>query len=296
MDGKIRVKSEVGRGSTFSFQSALKPGNAEKIQTRQSPELDIQTDQPLKILLAEDNPVNVKVTTKLLTLMGHMPVAAPDGKKVLEHLADEYFDLVLMDIEMPEMDGLEATRRIRNGDAGHLNRGIPIIAMTAHTLGDIREKCEDSGMNDVISKPAEFYELHSIIMKNIPESQAIIPESAKRRQMLVREDTILDRKGALCRFSGDEAFLMEVYKLFPQEASGILGKLREAANRYQMKEVAMQAHKFKGTCGAVGAESCQNYAARLEQVAKEEKTEQIGPLFERLEQAFEEVCALISKL
>lgn len=298
MAGEIRVESEVGKGSIFSFTAVFKPGDAEKVQReKQKKEVDtfLETDRRLKILLAEDNPVNVKVAMKFLKQLGHDPINATDGKQALKLLGERHFDLVLMDLEMPEMDGLEASRRIRAGKAGEANRKIPIIAMTAHTVGDIREKCEAVGMNDVVTKPADFYELNSIINGNIHEDNATVSESAEKRLAYTRDETILDRKSTLRRFGGDEDFLREVYALFPKESSVIIEKLREAIFGNDLKGIIMQAHKFKGTSGAIGAESCQVHAARLEQAAREEKTEQIMPIFQRLEQDLEKVNRLISE-
>ncbi|MDM8550915.1 response regulator, partial [Desulfobacterales bacterium HSG2] len=298
MDGEIQVESEMGKGSVFSFTAVFKPGDAEKVQAekqKKEAEAPFETEHGLKILLAEDNPVNFKVAMKFLEQLGHDPVNAGDGKQVLTILGQARFDLVLMDLEMPEMDGLEASRRIRAGEAGDANRKIPIIAMTAHTVGDIREKCEAAGMNDVVTKPVDFYELNSIIKGNILESDTVVSQSTEKRLAHTQNEILLDKKGTLRRFGGDEAFLGEVYKLFPKEASAIIEKLREAIRDNDIKEIAMQAHKFKGTSGAIGAESCQIFAARLEHAAIEEKTEQIIPIFERLEQDLEKVYALISE-
>lgn len=296
MGGSIRTESEVGRGSIFSFQVVFKLGNVENIQceTRNGkcPKLP-ETEHQLRILLAEDNLVNVKVANKFLIQLGHTVITAFDGKQAVRRLGESPFDLVLMDIEMPETDGLEAALQIRSGKAGEMNRHIPIIAMTAHTVRDIREKCEAAGMNDIVAKPVDFHELNSILIKNLSEKSSVVSEPTGECLELAEHDVILDKKGTLHRFGGDEAFLREVYTLFPKEASVVMRKLREAVNCHNIRETDMQAHKLKGTFGAVGAKSCQSVAACLEQAAKEEKIEHIGPLFEQLEKEFEKVNALI---
>jgi CheY-like chemotaxis protein len=116
---------------------------------------------PLCILLAEDNPINQQLAVIILAKMGYNPIVAANGKEVLEHLEKAPFDLILMDVQMPEMDGLEATRAIRRGE-GHQP---VIIAMTANATRDDREKCLDAGMNDYLSKPVDLDQLVIMLKK-----------------------------------------------------------------------------------------------------------------------------------
>src|SRR4051794_24434907 len=110
--------------------------------------------RPLQILLVEDNPVNQKVAARLLEKHGHTVVVAWDGKEALRTLAVRDFDLVLMDVQMPEMDGLEATAAIRAGEQG-TDRHLPIVALTAHAMKGDREKCLQAGMDGYVPKPVQ---------------------------------------------------------------------------------------------------------------------------------------------
>ncbi|MBW1706988.1 MAG: response regulator [Deltaproteobacteria bacterium] len=121
----------------------------------------------LKILLAEDNIVNQKLAVKMLEKRGHRVVVSSNGRKALEAYEREWFDLILMDVQMPEMDGLEATRAIREKEkerGGH----IPIVAMTAHAMKGDREKCLSAGMDDYVPKPIKADELFSVVERVAP--------------------------------------------------------------------------------------------------------------------------------
>ncbi|MBC7292642.1 MAG: response regulator, partial [Thermoleophilia bacterium] len=117
----------------------------------------------LRVLVAEDNPTNQLVALRLLEKMGHQPTAVSNGREAVETLAREAFDLVLMDVQMPEMDGFEATRVIRDPNSPVLDHQIPVIAMTAHALTGYREQCLAAGMDDYIAKPVQPEELAQVL-------------------------------------------------------------------------------------------------------------------------------------
>jgi CheY-like chemotaxis protein len=124
-------------------------------------------EKNIRILVAEDNPVNQTLALKLLEKLGYMAEAVDNGKKAVAALEKTDYDLVLMDVQMPEMDGLEATRTIRDPKSRVLNHEIPIVAFTAHAMKGDRERCLESGMDDYISKPVKPEHLAEIIAKNL---------------------------------------------------------------------------------------------------------------------------------
>lgn len=159
MGGKIWVESEKGSGSKFVVELPVDIGNnnTPKAVTRHA------SHKQLNILLAEDNKLNANLAMSVLKKMGHSGKMASNGKEAIDYLAREPFDLVIMDIEMPEMDGIEATREIRSGNANVINPQIPIIALTAHALKGYEQKSFNAGMNYYLTKPADFNKLSMVI-------------------------------------------------------------------------------------------------------------------------------------
>ena len=155
LHGRIRVSSEPGKGSRFNFTILAKPAPQKATPATAEALPRLAEKYPLRILLAEDNPINRQLAVMILDKMGYSCGVAENGKEVLDHLQKEPFDLIFMDIQMPEMDGLEATRRIRRGNG----KQPVIIAMTANTTRKDRDDCLTTGMNDFLSKPVHLDEL-----------------------------------------------------------------------------------------------------------------------------------------
>ena len=168
--GNIWVDSEVEKGSVFNFKLDVKPGHKKNLDhsaikiksNHKKSENDFSTK--LEILLAEDNIVNQKVALHIIKKWGHTVTVANNGKEVLDLLENKKFALILMDIQMPEMDGIKATNLIRNSSSNFI-KNIPIIAMTAHAMKGDRELCLNAGMDDYISKPFDVDELKHVINK-----------------------------------------------------------------------------------------------------------------------------------
>jgi CheY-like chemotaxis protein len=180
MGGKIGLESKEGKGSTFWFTAVFEKqpagsGSADKM----SPKNDVdgvmeaslqslpflKTASKIRILVAEDNPVNQKVAQAMLKKMGLRADVVANGKEAVNVLQIIPYDLLLMDCQMPEMDGFEATRVIRQQGSKALNPHIPIIAMTAATMRGDREKCIQAGMSDFIAKPFQKRELAEMLAR-----------------------------------------------------------------------------------------------------------------------------------
>jgi PAS domain S-box-containing protein len=159
MGGSILVKSRLGEGSTFTFTARLGIAPQDCAPARASaPRALAHPQRSLRILVAEDNPVNQKLTRLLLEKRGHSVAVVANGEEALRASAREEFDLCLMDVQMPLMDGIECTRAIRESERGG-HRRLPIVAMTAHALPSDRERCLAAGMDGYISKPVRVREL-----------------------------------------------------------------------------------------------------------------------------------------
>lgn len=160
MGGEIWVESEKDKGSTFHFTVRVE---TEKIPSETVIEEEPATKKELKVLVAEDNMLNAQVVMAFLKRLGHSSEMAENGKEALTRLSKEEFDAVIMDIEMPEMDGIEATKAIRAGMGKVLNPDIPIIALTAHALKDYRIRSLEAGMNEYMTKPVDIERLSEIL-------------------------------------------------------------------------------------------------------------------------------------
>jgi signal transduction histidine kinase len=160
MGGEVSFHSEPGRGSTFSFTVGFEKAEPEEA-LEQQPAVKLGGLPPLSILLAEDNPVNRLFLGRALTTAGHAVIEAENGAEALEKIRTNRVDLVLMDIQMPEVDGVEAARRIRAGGFGRPD--VPIIALTAYAMKGDKEKFLDNGMDGYVTKPVDFGELAGTI-------------------------------------------------------------------------------------------------------------------------------------
>jgi CheY-like chemotaxis protein len=164
--GDIRVESQLGAGSIFHFTAWLKKSEAVSQEKHELKKFK-NTLPSLKVMLVEDNPINQKLGSLLLLQAGHQVTVVENGKEAVEtfNTYPKSFDLIFMDIQMPEMDGLEATRLIREKEEGKETGHVPIIAMTAQCMEGDREKCYDAGMDDFIAKPIKKENIQYILEK-----------------------------------------------------------------------------------------------------------------------------------
>jgi CheY-like chemotaxis protein len=164
MGGRLRVESQLGHGATFSFSIAAEVAEMPQVNAPPPAAREPAADLPaLKIIVPDDNAVNRRVAVSLLKLLGYQADSAGDAKDLLERVKHTDYDVVFMDVQMPEMDGLEATRRIRadlpSGRQPH------VVAMTAAAFPEDRARCLDAGMNDYIAKPASLDELAAVLRR-----------------------------------------------------------------------------------------------------------------------------------
>jgi CheY-like chemotaxis protein/HPt (histidine-containing phosphotransfer) domain-containing protein len=204
---------------------------------------DRQPEQmPRRILLAEDNLVNQKVAARVLERGGHQVVVVGDGNQALTALEAGQFDLVLMDVQMPDMDGFEATAAIREREKTTLDH-IPIIAMTAYAMKGDRERCLEAGMDDYVSKPVRAKELIEAVGSLLPS-----PGSEGVGSQLNGSDPI-DSEAVLERFGGDGRLLREVIDIFLEDCPKSLQKVRAAVSTGDTAALEGAAHSIKGSVG-----------------------------------------------
>jgi signal transduction histidine kinase/CheY-like chemotaxis protein/HPt (histidine-containing phosphotransfer) domain-containing protein len=278
LGGAIDVRSGVGRGATFFFSVPL--GDAPRST---AVPVSPQTKRT-RVLVADDNPINCKVALSILERLGYDAEAAPDGRAALAALAASAFDVVLMDIEMPGMDGLETARRVRAGAAGEHHRGMPIIALTAHISVAEQRRCRAAGMNDFVSKPVHPERLRAKIERHLgrdggSENPAAIGEGPEP------DAPVLDVAELLARFDGDAALCKDLLRIFLRDAPGAVRALREARAAGDREALGREAHALRGAAAYVAARAVASCVQAVERCAAQGALDSVDPLLDTLDDA-----------
>ena len=235
----------------------------------------IESSRQLRILVAEDNLVNQKLVMRMLEKMGHLSRLAQNGREVLRMLESETFDLVLMDVQMPEMDGLTATRKIREMATPAKSR-VPIIAMTAHAIKGDRERCLEAGMDSYISKPMTSQGIAAAIAEVVPLKDQ---GNGPARTPLVEVSSSTWNRGAMLeRIDGDESLLRELLTIFLEESPKQLTSLQLAIESRNPEEVERTAHSMKGELGYLGLANAAQTARDLEHLGHERNLQPVAGL------------------
>ncbi len=267
MGGQIGVESSEGVGSTFWFTARFRQNTSTKnVPSQEKPRVrKLMNDdrKDLRILLVEDDYITRKVSSMLLKRSGQEHVDfADDGLKAIQKLQQSHYDIVLMDMQMPEMDGVEACRLIRQTDSGVLDPNVPIIAMTANTLEDDRDKCLSAGMNGFISKPLDADELNQTIQQLIsltdttfgisnPDSQDELSTIDHEKLSQVKQDM------------GDK--FKPLVQLFLTHLPEKLLSIQSCIASDNPEKMKAAAHKLRGNCASFYAEKMANLCDRIEQ-------------------------------
>jgi len=243
------------------------------------PPAQTPSQRSLHILLAEDNVVNQRLTVWMLHKWGHSVVVTGNGTEALAALAHETFDLVLMDVQMSDLDGLATTAAIRAQE--HVTGAhMPIIALTAHAMPGDRERCLAAGMDAYLSKPLQAQQLAQLIDSMVSASgptPAMAPVSAPCA-------AVFDQQATLARVQGDREMLQEIARLFLVETPELLAAIRESIARGDSQALARAAHSMKGTVESFGAQAAREAALRLEMMGRGGDLTQAAPACTALEQ------------
>ncbi|MCD6406243.1 MAG: response regulator [Planctomycetes bacterium] len=254
----------------------------------------------VRILVAEDIETNRKVALKLLEKLGYRADAVANGREAVEALKTTAYDIVFMDVQMPEMDGFTATRAIRDEASGVLNHDTVVVAMTAHAMKGDREDCLEAGMNDYISKPLRSEALAEVIAKwafreKPPQeepsqekpSQEDSPQESRPPEPAGPEEIAFDRTDLMDRLDGDEEFLREIVAAFIADAPRQIDGLRDALADGDAAEVRRRAHALKGASANISAVWMQRVSLEMEMAGEAGDLEKAAFLLERLSQEFE---------
>ncbi len=252
-----------------------------------------------RILLAEDNAINQKVALGILKKLGLSADAVGNGDEAVKALCSIPYDLVLMDCQMPVIDGFEATRIIRDPGSSVLNHDVPVIAMTAHALVGDREKCINAGMNDYIAKPVTPQELAGILEKWLPGAEGTAAghvKDGREAEPNTQPDTfeeipVWDKAEMLDRLLGDEKLAKDIVRGFISDIPKLSAALKDALEAENIAEVERQVHTIKGAAASVGAAALRAVALKMEKTAKNGNMEAAKNLFDKLEAEFERLKA-----
>jgi CheY-like chemotaxis protein len=249
--------------------------------------------KPLQILLAEDSLVNQRLATTLLKRHGHTVMVAKNGREALALLNANSFDVILMDVQMPELDGIEATARIRAKER-LTGTHIPIVAMTAHALKGDRERCLQAGMDEYVSKPVRAAELFRTLQIVLPQATGLSPRSEVPSSKPVAAGRVVDWSEAFEGVGGDLALLRGLVEAALEEMPRQLAKIEKALAEGNAKSLKIAAHTLKGTVRYFGDVPLYGLALRMETLASEGKLDEAGRDLEAIRVELDRVHADLS--
>ena len=292
--GTIGVKSKTGEGTTFFFHLSFEIATQETIVLKVIETETRDSLSHLKILVAEDNAINQMIVKKILKDWGVNAECANNGRIAIEKLQVTHFDLILMDIQMPEMDGYTATQKIRN-ELKEPFRSIPIMAMTAHAVPTEKQKCFDLGMNEYISKPFNPQDLKKKIIALALQSKRVQPEqkllqventdskneteekkSFQKKELTIENSASISKvernptegKINLCYLKeiadGNDSFIIEMIEMFLEKTPEALEKMTSSMLQQNWEEVRLIAHRIKPSFVYMGLSETQKVLAEIE--------------------------------
>ncbi len=307
MGGDIGVTSEYGRGSTFWLTLALPHSDDSEIAQQgllsQAEEKQIVDDSTLQgsVLVAEDNEVNQRVISLMLKSLGLSCTVANNGLEVFDHLGDSAYDLILMDCQMPRLDGYQTTKRIRNGGDDFHN--IPIIALTANAMESDRKACHAAGMDDFLAKPIDQSKLKQLLEKWL-NPRAEQPSSVNADSVRVEgetepsanDDELIDCTALQSLIDIMEDEFTGLCDIFIQNSKLKMAKLSAAIAAENSAEVVGILHFLKGSCSSVAAVQLTAMVTRIETLAKQGELKEIEQQLPALERCYRNTIDEINRL
>ena len=287
MGGRLGVDCSPGQGSTFYFDILLALGTM-ALEETWTPA--IRDSRHLRVLLAEDTIANQKIVKSILTKRGHTVEIARNGREVVDKIGAKPFDIVLMDVQMPIMDGLQATSHIR---AHELGRHVPIVAITAHVLPGDRERCLAAGMDGYLAKPISTDDLiKTVEMLSVPEEKKpcravgrpqTTPASS---QPAVEGGRVFEIESVLKRLGQDRRIFENLVEFYIEDCPTLLEQVRAALRESDAKAIALAAHSLKGLAANFSAPDAVKVAAIVEKAGYDRELATVAESIEPLEREF----------
>jgi PAS domain S-box-containing protein len=269
MGGELSLESTPGQGSRFRLRLPL-PYSASDLLPNQvdgNGKTKSTSFPGVKVLVAEDNVINQKLLSYMLENLGVSVQVADDGKSAYQQLEQGDIDLVLMDCQMPEWDGLTATRAVREREAKQGRARLPIIALTANAMSGYDEVCRDAGMDDYLIKPLREEDLVNTLARWLPDRASLVQQTAPARvETAPTNDFDREKLRRICR--NDERQIDEMLRLFISSTESLLADLALAVEKRDAIQTARQAHQIKGAAAYMGAEAMTTLASETESLAK----------------------------
>ncbi len=272
-----------------SINKAEKASSSSTVEKAPKEAIPVSNKQNMHILLAEDNLINQKVALKMLENLGYKADSVANGIEAVKKLENIQYDLILMDVQMPEMNGLEATMYIRSKDSKVLNHDIPIVALTAHAMKGDREKCIKAGMDDYLPKPVKPAELGDMISKYLSNTTV---KSGNLKMNYDSENSTLDWQSLEERLE-DRELIMDVLEMFTGSATETISSMRSASSENDASTMRKIAHTLKGVAGNVAAKNIEQIALEIEFHSSKGNLENANKLIDKVECEFQNVMAAI---
>jgi CheY-like chemotaxis protein len=238
-------------------------------------------ESSLHILVAEDNMINQRLVTALLEKAGHRVTLAGNGDEALSRWRESHFDLILMDVQMPETDGFEATRQIRHREQGS-GTHVPIVATTAHAMMGDRDRCLQAGMDEYLSKPIDRQELLEVLARQATKRN--VSTSSNGGPMLSENPEIVNKADVLSRLDGDEELFREIIGIFLMDSQSLVDQVSAAIAAQNSEDLERSAHKLKGAVGTFTKGKALSAAQQLETMGRERDLTGAEDVFAQLKQ------------
>lgn len=274
MKGELSAESEYGKGSCFSLVLPLTAVAEPEGGLSETGEENGSLGAGLTVLVVDDDPVNRRVAAHLLVELGARAVEAESGHAALAELGRARYDLVLMDCSMPGMDGYETARRLRSGSTGALDPRVPVIALTARTLPDERERCNEAGMDDYVSKPISLGSLKTVLKRSLAASSR---SDSK--------DRVFDATSFSELYDSSPELGKEIIGLFLDQSRDLFNEAQTALKEGELETVSARIHRLKGAAGAIGAPRLVSLADAILRTAErgEENRGKLSPLLRKFD-------------